>query len=325
MTSIIPMSISNENSIRYLGEEGGEGSYLEESEMNTTAPIEEENVMTEYVAPRTLKDYELLKLLGTGGQGSTYLAEVKATNQIVALKVIYIDKMKSNLEMAEKEVQELEKISTPTCNMFLACYYDHFFDGDKFLIESEFIDGKDLENWAKPYYETNSYKELYENLVLLYKDMARALQYIFSKGILHRDIKPQNILIDKENVPKLIDFGLACDMKVCSSFNHPFGKCCHDKLGTPPYMAPETARDAVSYPASDVWGLGATVFKVATTQYCFNFSDVNDIPSVIQTIAYYPPLVLTTVNSNLNYVTNWCLSLNADVRPTPDRILQFLN
>ena len=88
---------------------------------------------------RTLNDYELLSLLGRGSQGSVYKAQIKLTRQIIALKVITMNKQ--NLKLAHEELLGLEKLSIPTCHPFVVCYYGHHYDylENKLLIEMEYI------------------------------------------------------------------------------------------------------------------------------------------------------------------------------------------
>ena len=86
--------------------------------------------------------------------------------------------------------------------------------------------------------------------------------------VLHNDIKPHNIVIDKRRFPKLIDFGISCDTRgknstVCSH-NGTRVDCCPGIYGTPQYGSPEMIMDNIKYPQSDIWSLGISFYNLAT-------------------------------------------------------------
>src|SRR5207249_3713394 len=98
------------------------------------------------------------------------------------------------------------EISKPQCNPFLACYYNHFYSDDKLYIVSEFIDGVTLDVYCDNLFSQKEYSKLYRHLLLIVKDIVTGLKLVHGKGIIHNDIKPQNIIIDKDLTPKLVDF-----------------------------------------------------------------------------------------------------------------------
>jgi len=253
------------------------------------------------------KNYELMELLGKGGQGEIWKARIKDTGQIVALKIVYV-KNKLKIESVINEIKSLEKISKP-CHPFLACYYDHIYDepNERVLIEMEYIKGKELGDWVKEFRRVRNTQALHHNLVLLGLDISRALTYIHSKGIIHRDIKPSNILITNSGIPKLVDFGISCESTLCDVNKvREIVSCCitDDIKGTPYYMSPETISEGVSYPNSDIWSLGVTLFHSATDKFPYDFREASDIRGVFLKIINDTPSFLNTNNLTLNDIVN---------------------
>jgi serine/threonine protein kinase len=286
------------------------------NELNETESVEFSE--EEYTPPKTKNSYDLLELKGKGGQGEVWKARDKETGKIVALKILNVSKRK-NLEFAEKEIKALEKLSRP-CYLFISCYYAHYYDAinNQMLIEMEYISGNNLEQFRKQFLYNP--QKLYESLIFLMRDMLVALKYIHSKNIIHRDIKPENILITTGFVPKLVDFGLACEAEICNVKN----KCCPGNPGTPVYMAPETISSRESYFVSDVWSLGATIFKIASGVYCFDFEDVNDIQKILYDVVNLKVNKLKTSNRNLNIAINASLIKNPNERITIDNLMKLV-
>ena len=263
---------------------------------------------------RTLNDYLSIEILGAGAQGSVEKVRRKRDGQIVAIKVI----TSKNIEKAKMEVEILEEISRPQCNPFLACYLGHFYDFEngKFVIEMEYIPGKSLLKFIR---ETSSdtaesrssvparasSSKVYRYLLLILRDLVTGLELVHSKGIIHSDIKPDNIIITPNLVPKLVDFGLGCKASICN------GKECCDKelVGTPQFVAPETITRHVRYFASDIWSLGVTLYYCAVNNYPFPFRGLGT-PEILGTIARSEPNKLDTTNELLNDITNRCLIKN---------------
>ena len=284
----------------------------------------DENTIVEET--RTINSYQLMGQLGSGGQGTVFKAKVKSTGKIIALKVIKITGTYREREAIKRqtqiEINNLVEISNP-CQKNLSCYYASHFDmpRNEILIEMEYVEGMQLDKWAR---QKRSDPRFYAYLMAIMIKLSEAIKYINAKNIIHRDIKPQNILI-REDEPVLIDFGLACQSKICRSGlpNLPF-ICCYGRDGTPVFMAPETVKDNQSYFVTDIWGLGATIYYVATGSYHYPFVNVNDTQSVLQMIAYQQPYSLNTSSGKLNKVVNACLNKDALTRITADKLLSTL-
>jgi serine/threonine protein kinase len=270
----------------------------------------------EYSPMKKKDSYELLELKGKGGQGEVWKARDKETGQIIALKILNV-KNKTNLKYAEDEIDALRKISKP-CYLFISCYYDYSYDPIKnqMFIEMEYIEGQNLEK----FFEVFNSDDLYEKLVFAMKDLSNALNYIHSRDIIHRDIKPENILITNKGVPKLVDFGLACESIICENKI----RCCSGSSGTPVFMAPETVLEQKSYFVSDVWSLAASIYKVATGEYCFDFNNVNETQAVLYDVANLKVKRLQTTNRVLNTAINSSLIKNPFLRITSENLLEIL-
>ena len=292
--------------------------------------LEQMDTSTDMV-DRNVNSYFYIKVLGQGSFGQVWKARIISTGQIIALKIIDLNKIpveqkQSYLDLIHEEIDSLEKISFGGCHPFLACYYLHHYDAieNKYLIEMEYIEGDTLDVWRNKFlYEKRNFDLLNQNLLHLLADLSIALNFIHEKRIIHRDIKPGNILITKDGVPKLIDFGLSCMAKNSCAVNQ--RNCCIGNGGSPFYMAPETISYSNNYFATDIWSLGATIFEMAAGALCFDFSNTKDISSVVKIIVTTLPYKLQTNNTKLNFTVNGCLIHDYRQRITSNQILDVIN
>ncbi len=229
---------------------------------------------------RVLAKYTFIKKLGQGAQGSVYLVTRKLDEKKAALKVIKIhmqlgkNGLKTAINKALLEVELLKLVSNePNCNIYISCYHYHMVDWKNGIIylEMEYIDGPDFMEYIKPLYKLNDADTLIKVVYMVIKAITTALKHIHNHGILHLDIKPENIIVEKgTNIPKLVDFGIACKTKsennnLCTvPLNKEIGECCVGGGGTYAYLAPERIIYKVRYPQSDIWSLGATMYRIIT-------------------------------------------------------------
>ena len=201
---------------------------------------------------RTLNSYDLIQKLGAGAQGSVYKAIIKETGQVIALKILNVQD-EGVFKQARIEVANLIRISTPNCNPYISCYYGSYYDANvrQMLIEMEYIEGEDLDSWAAKFRNAGEYTALNYRLLAIIVRLSSALQYVHSNNLIHRDIKPANILITRDDQPKLVDFGIACETNLCP-INATYKPCCRGRAGTPIFMSPEIVSTGKSFFASDV-------------------------------------------------------------------------
>jgi serine/threonine protein kinase/Tfp pilus assembly protein PilF len=198
-------------------------------------------------------DYELLEEIGRGGQGVVYRARQKSLNRTVALKVIGLGQWSStpHLKRFRRDAEAAASLEHP---QIVPIYEVGERDGSCYF-SMKFVEGGQLDEVVKR--EPMSTRRAAELLVKI----ARTVHFAHEHGILHRDIKPGNILLDRHGEPHLTDFGLARLIEQESTVTNSF-----DVLGTPSYMSPEQAagRAKELTAAADVYSLGAVFYQMLT-------------------------------------------------------------
>jgi serine/threonine-protein kinase len=225
-------------------------------------------------------DYDIVSKLGQGAMGSVYLAKNVVNEQLVALKILPPDMAKDEelLQRFKREARATQRISHP--NIVSAVEVGMF---DKFhYIAMEYVDGPDLETQLK-----RSGKFKTEVLLRVASEMCSALEEIERQGIVHRDMKPSNILMTSKGRFRLTDLGLASagqgDQRLTlAGF----------AVGTPYYLSPEQARGEPNVDIrADIYGLGATLYHLATGEVPFP----GDNPVMVMTHHINKELVLPHV------------------------------
>jgi len=198
-------------------------------------------------------DYQLLEEIGRGGQGVVYRAHQKSLKRTVALKVIGLGPWttEGHLKRFRREAEAAASIEHPC---IVPIYEVGERDGQCYF-SMKFIKGGQLDELVGRV--PMSIRQAAE----LIAKVARTVHYAHEHGILHRDIKPGNILLDEYGEPRLTDFGLARLQEAESTVTHTL-----DVLGTPSYMAPEQAagETAKINRTTDVYGLGAVLYQLLT-------------------------------------------------------------
>src|SRR5712671_2236836 len=200
-----------------------------------------------------LGDYELLEEIGRGGQGVVFRARQKSLNRTVALKVISLGQWasKAHLKRFRLEAEAAARLEHPG---IVPIHEVGERDGSCYF-SMKFVEGGQLDEVVR-----RTPMPIRQAVELIAK-VARTVHYAHEHGILHRDIKPGNILLDAKGEPHLTDFGLARLVESESSVTHTL-----EVLGTPSYMAPEQAAGETTKlgKATDVYGLGAVLYQLLT-------------------------------------------------------------
>jgi len=261
-----------------------------------------------------MENYEILKTLGSGAQGTVFQAKRKSDNKEIALKVITSsDPVLTRL--AKQEINLLKSLSDPVCYQFVVCYYGSFSIGDKLFIEMEFIKGTDMLEFIQQF---KTPEEVNYFTLLIAKDLGHGLNYIHGKGIIHNDIKFENIMIDEKYVPKLIDFGLACQTNKVGRF----GAYCNFQGGTPDYIPPEFFVSDNRNSATDMWALGIVLFGAGNGH--FPFPPTNNIEELFVYIQTKSVLKSKSGNPQLDNIVNRLLVKDPGARLTANEMLQLL-
>src|SRR5258705_7040864 len=242
-------------------------------------------------------DYELLEQIGRGGQGVVFRARQKSLNRTVALKIIGLGQWatKAHLKRFRLEAEAAAHWEHP---VIFPIHEVGERDGSCYF-SMKFVEGGQLDEVARR--EPIPIRQAVE----LIAKVARTVHYAHEHGILHRDIKPGNILLDAKGEPHLTDFGLARLVESESTVTHTL-----DVLGTPSYMAPEQAvgNNAAVSTVTDVYGLGAGLYQLLTSQPPFaGGATYETIKLLLDTEPKKPRLLNPKIDRDLSTICLKCL------------------
>jgi len=221
---------------------------------------------------KVISHYRILEKLGEGGMGVVYKAEDTKLKRIVALKFLP-PLLSADDEVKQRFIHEAQAASTLNHPNICSIHTIEEFEKQQF-IDMEFVEGKTLGVFLKE-------KELsLREVVNIALQIAEGLNAAQKKGIVHRDIKPDNIMVTDENIVKITDFGLA-KLRGSSKFTKT-----HSTLGTLSYMSPEQARGEEVDQRTDIFSLGAVLYEMVTGRRPFKgeheaaiiYSLVNEAP-----------------------------------------------
>jgi serine/threonine protein kinase/Flp pilus assembly protein TadD len=244
-----------------------------------------------------LGDYELLEEIGRGGQGVVFRARQKSLNRIVALKVIGLGQWATpaHLKSFRLEAEAAASLDHPC---IVPIYEVGERDGQCYF-SMKLVEGGQLDEVVK--HTPISTRQAVE----LIAKVAHAVHYAHEHGILHRDIKPGNILLDTKGDPHLTDFGLARLVESESTVTRTL-----EVLGTPSYMAPEQAagNNVKLTRTTDVYGLGAVLYQLLTGHPPFaGGTTYETIKLLLETEPRQPRLSNPKVDRDLSTICLRCL------------------
>ncbi len=242
-------------------------------------------------------DYELLEEIGRGSQGVVYRARQKSLNRTLALKVIGLGywATEAHLKRFRLEAEAAASLEHPG---IVPIHEVGERDGSCYF-SMKFVEGGQLDAVAKR--EPMQIRRAVELIVKL----ARTVQYAHERGVLHRDIKPGNILLDAKGEPHLTDFGVARLVESDSTVTRTV-----EVIGTPSYMAPEQAAadNAAVSSATDVYGIGAVLYQLLTGQPPFaGGTTYETIKLLLETEPRPPRLLNPKVDRDLSTICLKCL------------------
>src|SRR5881296_4154601 len=253
-----------------------------------------------------LGDYQLLEEIGRGGQGVVFRARQKSLNRTVALKVIGLGQWasKAHLKRFRREAEAAASLEHPG---IVPIHEVGERDGSCYF-SMKFIEGGQLDEIVRR--TPMSIRHAAE----LIAKVARTVHYAHEHGILHRDIKPGNILLDAKGEPLLTDFGLARLVEAESTVTRT-----KEVMGTPSYMAPEQAvgNNAAVGGATDVYGLGAVLYQLLTGHPPFaGGTTYETIKLVLDTEPRQPRLLNPKIDRDLSTICLKCLEKDPKRRYT---------
>jgi serine/threonine protein kinase len=200
--------------------------------------------------------YEFLEFIDRGGMGAVYRARQRSLNRIVAVKLLPVS-LRNRRVFAERFNREARALALLNHPNIVSVYDSGEASGGCLYYAMEYVKGTNLRRFMKEGRATA------KQLLNIAMQVCEALQFAHSRGVVHRDVKPANILIDENGRAKVADFGLA---KVIGAPPQHLLTGASDALGTPDYMAPEAVtRDYEVDHRADIYSLGVMLYEMLTS------------------------------------------------------------
>ena len=261
---------------------------------------------------QSLGQYRLVRKIGSGGMGTVYLGWDERLDREVAVKVLpagSVDTEEARIRF-RKEAKLLSKLNHPN----IATIYDfNTIEGVDFLA-MEFVDGTTLSDHINQGLDE-------PGICAIATQVSEALEDAHEKGIVHCDLKPQNIMVSSKNRVKLLDFGVA-QLTRPISIDATTSSAPLSLGGSLPYMAPEQLRGEFPRPAADIYGLGGVLYEMATRQRPFPETQPVRLTDAILHAAPVPPQRMNPqVSAGLQSIILKCLQKDPSARYDSARAL----
>ncbi|HIE43533.1 MAG TPA: serine/threonine protein kinase [Candidatus Omnitrophica bacterium] len=237
----------------------------------------------EELAGKTLGDYGILEEIGRGGMGVIYKAHQKSLDRIVALKVV-----KVGIGINEGMIKRFQREAMTAANLKhpnIISIHEVGKSGEFHYFSMNYVDGNTLEE------EISKNKISLRRSLEIIIEVAKALQYAHSMGIIHRDVKPSNILIDKNGGVHVGDFGIAKRSKPRFETTQTTGI-----IGTPHYMSPEQAKGRTVDQRSDIFSLGVVFYEMLTKRVPF---DGDTVLNILKKLLEEDPILPRRLNPHI--------------------------
>jgi long-chain acyl-CoA synthetase len=254
--------------------------------------------------------FEILRLIGRGGMGEVYLARDQQLGRRVALKCIHPD-VGATADMIARlshEARATARLSHP----HIVTAFDVGEHQGKPYIALEYLEGETLDR------RIARGRASAGEAMRLGQAVARALGAAHAAGVLHRDLKPHNIILANDGRLRVLDFGLAKLVGEDDPRSAPRGSRPRhtDVQGTPAYMAPEQWRGETATAATDVWALGVIMYELLSGSRPFTAADRNQLEALVTSSATAPRLAIDGLPAPLADICLRCLAKDPPARPT---------
>lgn len=244
--------------------------------------------------------YLIQDLLGQGGMSAVYKAMDQNLNRVVAVKLIHphLSTDPEFVRRFEEEARAVAQLRHP--NIIQVYDFDH--DDDVYYIVFEFVPGETLQDRLKRLHESGRRMDI-DKTVSIGARLADALDYAHSRNLIHRDVKPANVMLNVNNEPVLMDFGI---VKIMGGTQH---TATGAVMGTARYMSPEQIKGERIDERTDLYSLGVVLFEMAGGRAPFEADSamtimmmhVNDpVPDLRQLRPDVPPGLVQVINKTLN-------------------------
>lgn len=242
--------------------------------------------MTDQMIGQQLANFRVERLIGQGGMATVYLGQDVKLQRPVAIKVI--DKRyKNDPAYTSRFIKEARMMAKWRHQNLIQIYYADEEKGYSYYV-MEYVDGNDLSTVMEMYAEEGELMPI-ADVLRIGNAVAGALDYAHSQGVIHRDVKPSNVLIANDGRVLVGDFGMAMEVSDGSMGNI---------FGTPHYISPEQARrSADAVPQSDLYSLGVILYEILTGAVPFN--DPSPASIALQHISQPPPS-LRSINPEIS-------------------------
>ncbi len=213
---------------------------------------------------KVIDNYKIVSVLGKGGMGIIYKAYDTKLDRYVAIKMLnsQVNDKERFIERFKREAKNQAKLSHPN----IVTVYGFIEYSDLLGIVMEYVEGESLEKVIERQSRFNLYDVIY-----IIKQLLLGIGYAHSKGFVHRDIKPSNIILNKEGITKIMDFGISKSL-----FDNSMTKT-GSKIGTVYYMSPEQIRSEEVTNRSDIYSIGCTAYEMIVGEPPFDFQSEYEV------------------------------------------------